>query len=79
MAYPTKQRTTKTNYAMTDQPPFESGPRFPEMRAKAPRRLWLSPQGNGYYAVDPYPATLDEKVEVATVAVGSRPVVVKKL
>ena len=80
MAYPTKRSNIRTNSVVTtDQPPFERGARFPEVPAKAPRRIWLSPQGNGYYAGDPYPATLEETAEVATAAVGSRSVVVKKL
>jgi hypothetical protein len=80
MAYPTKRSTTRTNSIVTtDQPPFERGVRFPDVTVKAPRRIWLSPQGNGYYAVDPYPAASEEKAEVATATVGSRSVVGKKL
>jgi hypothetical protein len=80
MTNPTKRTNTKANYVATiDQPPFDRGARLPELLMKAPRRIWLSPQGNGYYAADPYPSTLEETAEVATAAVGSRPVVVKKL
>ena len=78
MAYPTKRSHTKTGYLVTTaEPPFERMARFPEERVKPPRRIWLSPQGTGFYAGDPDPARLEETAEVVT-AVASRAAAVKK-